>query len=66
MPSQVDTTPFQVGKNLATTPGAVVFRNDVFELIQYTPMTAEVWRDRRITPPRINKSIRSTCPQTRA
>jgi polyhydroxyalkanoate synthase len=56
MPSQVDTTPFQVGKNIATTPGAVVFRDDVFELIQYAPATAEVWRRPIVvTPPQINK-----------
>ncbi len=56
MPSQVDSKPFQVGKNLATTPGAVVFRTEVFELIQYKPMTAEVWaRPLLIIPPQINK-----------
>src|SRR5271157_2713415 len=56
MPSQVDAKPFQVGKNLATTPGAVVFRTEVFELIQYKPMTAEVWaRPLLIVPPQINK-----------
>ena len=56
MPSQVDTTPFEVGKNIATTPGAVVFRDDVFELIQYAPVTPEVWRRPIVvTPPQINK-----------
>ena len=56
MPSQVDTTPFELGKNIATTPGAVVFRNEIFELIQYTPMTPEVWqRPLIVTPPQINK-----------
>ena len=56
MPSQVDSKPFQVGKNLATTPGAVVCRTEVFELIQYKPMTAEVWaRPVLIVPPQINK-----------
>ncbi len=56
MPSQVDTRPFQVGKNLATTPGAVVYRDERFELIQFRPMTAEVFRRPIvITPPQINK-----------
>ncbi|SDP38635.1 polyhydroxyalkanoate synthase [Ralstonia sp. 25mfcol4.1] len=56
MPSQVDTSAFQVGKNLATSPGAVVFRNEVLELIQYKPATATVHgRPQLIVPPQINK-----------
>ena len=39
MPSQVDTRPFAVGKNLAVTPGHVVHRTDVYELIQYEETT---------------------------
>ena len=38
----VDKSSFKVGVNLADTPGAVVFRNDVLKLIQYTPATKEV------------------------
>ncbi len=56
MPRTVDTRPFVVGKTLATTPGAVVFRNDVLELIQYTPVTERV-SDVPVVylPPQINK-----------
>ena len=56
MPAQVDRTAFQLGKNLALSPGAVVFRNSVLELIQYAPATAEVYaRPHIIVPPQINK-----------
>jgi polyhydroxyalkanoate synthase len=56
LPAQVDTRKFKVGENLATTPGAVVYRSPVMELIQYTPMTSEVHaRPLLIAPPQINK-----------
>lgn len=56
MPSQVDTSQFKVGENLATSKGAVVFRNEVLELIQYKPLTAKVYkRPLLIIPPQINK-----------
>jgi polyhydroxyalkanoate synthase subunit PhaC len=56
MPAMVDQSAFKVGENLATTPGAVIFRNELLELIQYTPTTPQSWkRPLVITPPQINK-----------
>jgi polyhydroxyalkanoate synthase len=56
MPSMVDQSAFKVGENLATTPGTVILRNQLLELIQYTPVTPKVWkRPLVITPPQINK-----------
>ena len=59
LPSQVKKSAFKVGENLARTPGAVVFRNPLAELIQYAPTTASVRkRPLVITPPQINKTRR--------
>ncbi|MFO1426739.1 MAG: alpha/beta fold hydrolase [Steroidobacteraceae bacterium] len=56
MPRQVDERKFQVGKNLGITPGAVVYRSEVFELIQYKPATERVHaRPLILLPPQINK-----------
>ena len=56
LPAQVDKSSFKVGVNIAATPGAVVYRNDVLEVIQYNPDTPDVRkRPLVITPPQINK-----------
>jgi polyhydroxyalkanoate synthase subunit PhaC len=56
IPSMVDTSAFTLGEDIAVTPGQVVVRSPVFELIQYKPQTAKV-RERPLllTPPMINK-----------
>jgi polyhydroxyalkanoate synthase len=54
--SMTDENAFKLGKNVATTPGKVVFQNDLLQLIQYQPATAEVYqRPLLIIPPWINK-----------
>jgi polyhydroxyalkanoate synthase len=56
MPSQVDRSAFEVGRNLALTPGAVVYRDEVLELLQYAPTTERVHRRPLVlVPPQINK-----------
>ncbi len=42
MPRQVDSSPFRVGENVGATPGEVVYRNEVVEIIQYAPTTPTV------------------------
>ncbi|MFY9180600.1 MAG: class I poly(R)-hydroxyalkanoic acid synthase [Venatoribacter sp.] len=54
--AMTDTSAFQVGRNLATTPGKVVYQNDLMQLIQYTPTTKDTFkRPLLIIPPFINK-----------
>lgn len=56
IPDMVDTSGFTLGENIAATPGSVVFRNDVLELIQYVPQCDEVHEvPVMIVPPTINK-----------
>ena len=61
--SMTDKSAFEVGKNIATTEGSVVFENDMMQLIQYAPRTKTTYtRPLLIVPPWINKFLYSrTC-----
>ncbi len=54
--SQTDDSVFEVGRNVATSEGAVVFENELFQLLEYKPLTAKVHeRPLLFVPPCINK-----------
>lgn len=54
--SMTDEEAFEVGRNVATTEGAVVFENELFQLVEYKPLTKQVYeRPFLVVPPCINK-----------
>src|SRR5271157_339903 len=71
MPSMVDRKQFTVGKDIGASPGAVVYRDEMFELLQYTPTTPKVHSiPVLMVPPEINRyyvmDLSSSSPSARA
>jgi hypothetical protein len=56
-PRQVDTSPFEVGRNLAATPAKVVYRNDLMELLQYEPQTEQVHAKPAAVQPAVDQQV---------
>jgi polyhydroxyalkanoate synthase subunit PhaC len=54
--AMTDETAFEVGRNVGTTPGSVIYQNELMQLIQYSPVTDTLhWRPLVIVPPCINR-----------
>lgn len=65
--SQVDKRPFKIGENIAITPGQVVWRTEMMELIQYAPTTETVHSIPQLTvPPQINKAYLNDLTPTKS
>lgn len=65
--SQVDKRPFKIGENIAITPGQVVWRTEMMELIHYAPTTETVHSIPQLTvPPQINKAYLNDLTPTKS